>query len=334
MNQRLPLTRRGFWIRVGLLLGGTAVVWLAGFALGPLVLAPKALLGALNGTDPLARQVLLEVRLPRVLAAGALGALLALAGTAFQGFLRNPLADPYLLGVAGGAGLGLTLAIVTSLASPMAMGLALLGALVAWLGVERLATEAGQLSVWRLLLAGAVINAVAGAGIFWLQSLASPEQLQGIVSRLLGRIPLLELGKLGLPWGGVALGLTLLWLRSREFNVLGLGEVDAAALGVEIDRVRREAYTVGSALTALAVSQAGLIGFVGLVVPHALRLIWGPDHRLLFPAAALAGSAFLVASDLVARTAIAPAELPVGVVTALVGGPFFLGLLVRRSGRG
>lgn len=330
MKARVPLSRRRFWLRVGGLSAATLAVWVAGLAFGPMGLPPERLCNALMGADPLAHQVLFEVRLPRVLAAGLLGALLSMAGTSFQGFLRNPLADPYLLGVAGGAGLGLTIALVAGLDSTFSTGVALFGALLAWLVVERLATEAGQLSVWRLLLAGAVVNAVAGAGIFWIQSLSSPEQLQGIIARLLGRIPLLSLEKLAALGAIVGFGLGLLILRSRDLNAMGLGDLDAGSIGVDVERVRREAYTIGSALTAIAVSQAGLIGFVGLVVPHALRLLCGPDHRFLFPAAALAGSAFLVVCDLVARTAIAPAELPVGVVTALVGGPFFLSLLVRR----
>lgn len=333
MRERRPLSGRLALVRLALLAGFGALVLFAAVSLGPMALSPAEVLGALAGRDSPASLVLREVRLPRVLAAAVLGAMLAMAGSSFQGILRNPLADPYLLGVAGGAGLGLALGVLLGWSRPVATALALGGALLAWLGVDRLATAEGRLAVWRLLLAGAVVNAISGAGIFWLQSLSSPEQLHAILSRLLGRIPALELRTGLLLALAAAIGLGWLLWRSREFNLLALGDSAAESLGVDAERLRREAYTLGSALTALAVAEAGLIGFVGLIVPHALRMTWGPDHRLLFPASALVGASFLVLSDLVARTAVAPAELPVGVVTALVGGPFFLVLLMRRSHR-
>jgi iron complex transport system permease protein len=293
----------------------------------------------LSGSGPaaeLARAVVFDVRLPRALAAAALGGALALAGTAFQALLRNPLADPYVLGVSGGAGLGGVLALLAGAPAVLVPAGAFLGALGALVAVERIATADGALSVYTLLLTGAIFNAFAAACLFFLQSVASLEELHAIVFYLMGRIPALGAGaQLAIAAVTLAVGARL-FARARAFDALGFGEEGAAQLGVDVEALKRETFVLGSLLTAFAVAHAGMIGFVGLVVPHLLRLLWGPDHRLLLPASLFGGAAFLVLSDLAARTALAPRELPVGVVTALVGGPFFLAVLRRRrrSGRG
>lgn len=305
---------------------------MAALALGPAGLSPSQLLAGIAGGDPLARALLFELRVPRALAAALLGAALALAGTAFQALLRNPLADPYVLGVSGGASLGGVVALLAGATGALVPAAAFAGALATLVGVERIATAGGRLSVHTLLLTGAIFNAFAAAFLFFLQSVASLEELHAIVFYLMGRVPTPSGATLGLDAALVAAVALALYSRARAFNALGLGEEGAAALGVDVERLKRETFVLGSLVTAVAVAQAGMIGFVGLIVPHLLRLLWGPDHRLLLPASAFGGAAFLLLSDLAARTLVAPRELPVGVVTALVGGPFFLALLRRRGG--
>ncbi len=279
------------------------------------------------------RSILLEVRIPRVLLAALLGGALTVAGSVFQALLRNPLADPYVLGVSGGASIGGVLALLVCGASATVVGRlavpasAFVGALVSLALIERVATVGGRMSVHTLLLTGAIFNAFSAALIYFLQSVVSLAELHGIVFYLMGRIPSFALGELAVLGAAVLTTTVALWAMARDYNALSLGEDGARQLGVDVERVKRRTFVLGSLLTALAVSVAGLIGFVGLVVPHVLRLLLGPDHRLLLPTAFLAGAGFLVLADVVARVLVAPNELPVGVVTALIGGPFFLYLL-------
>ncbi|MDH5580090.1 MAG: iron ABC transporter permease, partial [Betaproteobacteria bacterium] len=244
----------------------------------------------------------------------------------------NPLADPYVLGVSGGASLGGVAALVAGLPVAALPVAAFGGALAVLAGLRRLATVGGRMDVLTLLLTGAVFNATSAAAIVLVQTVASREELHALIFYLLGRIPPLETGPLLLLTVAAVGGAVLLGARGRALNALALGEEGALQLGVEVERLKREILVTGALLTALAVSWAGLVGFVGLVVPHLVRRLAGPDHRLLGPLSALAGAAFLVAADLVARAALAPRELPVGAVTALIGGPFFL-LVLRRVPR-
>jgi iron complex transport system permease protein len=283
--------------------------------------------------------ILLTLRLPRVLAAALVGGALATAGTLFQGLLRNPLADPYVVGTSGGAALGgvlgmmlgSTISVLGFSAVPV---MAFLGALATTLLVVRLASTGGRLPMVSVLLAGIAVSTLMGYVVSALLLLSERLQFQlpEVYAWLLGRIPepawsqLALIGALTL--GGVAGSLGL----ARTLNALSLGEDGAARLGVHVERDKRLILALGALLTAAAVSVSGLIGFVGLIVPHMVRLVCGPDHRRLLPAAALAGAAFLVLADLLARTLVPPAEMPLGVVTAFVGGPFFLWLL-RRSRR-
>lgn len=318
-----------------------AAGWLAGLgALLLLAVVAGAALGAsglawrdLAAGDGTARLVLLEVRLPRVLLAALLGGGLAVAGAALQGLFRNPLADPYVLGIAGGASLGGVLAVVLAGAAGARLvpAAAFAGALGALVLVERLATSRGRLDLYALLLTGAVLNAFSGALIFFLQSVASSEQLHAIVFYLIGRLPSPPPRTLLFAALATAVATAALVRRARDYNALALGEEGAAQLGVDLERLKRATFGWASLLTAVAVAAAGPIGFVGLLLPHLLRLAAGPDHRLLLPAALLGGGAFLVLADLAARTLLAPNELPVGVLTALLGGPFFLWLLRRRA---
>ncbi|HEX9801379.1 MAG TPA: iron ABC transporter permease [Thermoanaerobaculia bacterium] len=314
----------------------------AALAAGALVLAAALAAGALfgasgvgwaslaGGLDAGERAILVEVRLPRVAAAAALGAALSLAGVAFQALLRNPLADPYVLGVSGGASLGGVVALVAGVPGAILPLAAFAGALATLAGLERLATVGGRLDVLTLLLTGAVFNATSAAAIVLVQVLASREELHAVVAYLLGRVPVLGGGALAALGGAALLGALALGARGRSLNALALGEEGAMQVGVDVERLKRGVFVVGALLTALAVSWAGLVGFVGLVVPHLVRRLFGPDHRLLAPLAALGGAAFLVVADLVARLAMVPRELPVGAITALVGGPFFLVVLRRR----
>lgn len=284
-------------------------------------------------------QILLEVRLPRVLLAAVLGGALTVAGVVFQALLRNPLADPYVLGVSGGASIGGVLALLLGLGAGAGVagqigvpGFAFLGALCSLVLIERVASVRGRFTVHTILLTGVIFNAFCAALIYFIQSIASLEQLHAIVFYLMGKIPD---DFSYLHTGGIAVAAlliaTALFATAREYNVLSLGEEGAQQVGVDVDRLKHRTFVLGSILTGLAVSVAGLIGFVGLVVPHLLRLLMGPDHRLLIPAGFLGGAAFLVIADLIARSLVAPNEIPVGVVTALVGGPFFLYLLRRKG---
>jgi iron complex transport system permease protein len=295
-----------------------------------------SLLDALVGGASLSAEhhaILFEVRLPRVLLAALLGGALTVAGVVFQALLRNPLADPYVLGVSGGASIGGVLALLVGLGGFGVPTLAFAGALGALVLIEWIATVDGRLTVYTVLLTGAIFNAFSAAVIYFIQTIASLEELHAIVFYLMGRIPSYDrhhLLALGAAIGVIVVGL---FAMARSYNALSLGEEGAMQVGVDVERVKRWTFVLGSLLTGLAVSVAGLIGFVGLVVPHILRILFGPDHRLLLPTALFGGAAFLVLADLVARIAVAPGELPVGVVTALIGGPFFLYLLRRSRGR-
>jgi iron complex transport system permease protein len=302
-----------------------------------------SLFDALPGGAPLTevhRTILFDVRLPRVLLAALLGGALTVAGVVFQALLRNPLADPYVLGVSGGASIGGVLALLLGLGGAHGLlgglgvpALAFAGALGALVLIEWIATVGGRLTVYTVLLTGAIFNAFSAALIYFIQSLSSLEELHAIVFYLMGQIPSYALGNLGVLALAIGLVVVGVFAMARDYNALSLGEEGALQVGVDVERVKRRTFVLGSLLTGLAVAVAGLIGFVGLVVPHILRILLGPDHRLLLPAAFFGGAAFLVLADLVARIAVAPGELPVGVVTALIGGPFFLYLLRRSRGR-
>jgi len=280
-----------------------------------------------GGTD-LQRTLVLELRLPRALTAFAVGGLLALAGALIQVLLRNPLGDPYVLGVSGGAATGALLTMLLGLATAWVSGAALAGALGSTLLVLALARAGGQ--PWtptRLLLTGVVAASGWGALISFILSLSPSGRLPGMLFWLMG-----DLGDAQSPWAVLGLlgtGLSLALLAAPRLNLLARGELQAAALGVEVRKLRVSLYFGCSALTAGAVVQAGSIGFLGLVSPHLLRLLGGRDHRILLPGAVLLGGTLLVAADTLARTLLAPRQLPVGVLTALLGVPLFLYLLNR-----
>jgi len=284
------------------------------------------------GIDPAHATVIWDVRLPRILASIGAGGGLAVAGALFQAVLRNPLADPYTLGVSAGAACGASLAIVLGLAfaGPATVGLmAFLGATVALATVLGLATTEGRSSPESLILAGVVVAAVLAAAVGFLKYVSN-EQASLIVFWLMGSFVAKGWSEAGATLGAAAFGLALALFFGRECNILGLGGRVAASLGVETARVRLVLLAGASLVAAVCVSVAGIIGFVGLIVPHLARLVVGPDCRALAPAAALTGGALLLVADTLAR-AVLPHEVPVGILTALLGGPYFCYLFRRRQ---
>ncbi len=322
------MLRTSTWPVLAALAGAAAVAVAAALAVGSVDVEPAAVWRALAGdaADP-ASVVVRELRLPRALAAFAVGGLLAVAGALMQVLLRNPLADPYVLGLSGGAACGALAALLAGVAA-LVTPAAFAGALVSTVIVFGLARSAGAWSSTRLLLTGIVVAAGWGALIMLLLAVAPDAQVRGMLFWLIGDLS-------GATHGGSALwalaGVLLLALPlARDATLLARGEVTAATLGVPVRSVALALHALAAAATAVAVTLAGSVGFVGLVVPHAVRLVVGNDQRVLLPASALAGGALLVLADTLARTVVAPAQLPVGVLTALAGVPMFLWLL-RRS---
>ena len=323
------MLRTSTWPVLAALAGAAAVTIAAALAVGSVDVGPAAVWRALAGdaSDP-ASVVVRELRLPRALAAFAVGGLLAVAGALMQVLLRNPLADPYVLGLSGGAACGALAALLAGVAA-LVTPAAFAGALVSTVIVFGLARSAGAWSSTRLLLTGIVVAAGWGALIMLLLAVAPDAQVRGMLFWLIGDLS-------GATHGGSALwalaGVLLLALPlARDATLLARGEVTAATLGVPVRSVALALHALAAAATAVAVTLAGSVGFVGLVVPHAVRLVVGNDQRVLLPASALAGGALLVLADTLARTVVAPAQLPVGVLTALAGVPMFLWLLKRSA---
>ncbi|AKX52369.1 FecCD family ABC transporter permease [Thiopseudomonas alkaliphila] len=316
-------------LRTLLVLGSLALLALGlALAIGSVTISPDALWLALQGQgNPLHQTLLWELRLPRALAAFATGGLLAVAGALMQILLRNPLADPYVLGLSGGAAVGALLAMLAGLGAVLISGLAFTGAMLAMLLVFGLAQGSGSWTASRLLLTGVVVAAGWGAVITLILALTPSYKLPGMLYWLMGDVSYARS-----PWpalGVLAVASLLILPLARNLNVLARGPLQAAALGVAVRPLEWSIYLIASLLTATAVTTAGSIGFVGLIVPHMLRLVLGNDQRLILPASALAGGSLLVLADTLARTVIAPEQLPVGVITALLGVPTFLYLLHR-----
>ncbi|MFA7292836.1 MAG: iron ABC transporter permease [Rhodocyclaceae bacterium] len=323
----MPSRHRAFLVLVLLASGGLAS-FAAALAVGSLSVPISDVIAALLGQPVNNAAIVLDLRLPRALAGFACGGLLALAGALMQVLLRNPLADPYVLGISGGAGVGAMLAILLGLSVAGLNGLAFLGALGAMLIVFGLAHGDGAWTQTRLLLTGVIVAAGCGAVVALMLSIAPEHKLRGMLFWLMG-----DLSQTGAPW--IALVILVLALLAampfaRELNLLARGQDTAQALGVNVKRLRYTVYALASLVTAVAVTSAGSIGFVGLVVPHLVRLAIGNDQRLLLPASVLAGGALLTLADTLARTIVAPQQLPVGVLTALIGVPVFLFLLARH----
>ncbi|MFC7177386.1 vitamin B12 ABC transporter permease BtuC [Halosegnis marinus] len=280
---------------------------------------------------PLYATIVTKVRLPRIALGATVGFSLAAAGTVMQGFFRNPMADPSVIGVSSGAAVGAVLFIVAPVAVPLGLGLrgaAFVGALATAAVVYLIATEGGRTPVATLLLAGVAIQTFLGAVTSYLL-LNSGESMRRVVYWLMGHLDATRMSE-AVVTGALGLGLVgLMYLYAEDLNALLMGEEQARAVGVEVERTKRILLAASSVVTGAAVAVAGVIGFVGLIVPHAMRLLVGPDHRVLLPVSAFAGASFLVLADTVARSGAA--SLPVGIVTAAVGAPFFLYLLRRRE---
>lgn len=307
---------------------GALAALLAALLHGSIPLSTSELWSLLSGHgEGMASNIVLELRLPRALAAFAVGGMLALAGAQMQVLLGNPLADPYILGISGGAAIGALLAMLTGAAAFGINSGALVGALASMLLVFGLAHGRGIWSPSRLLLTGVVVAAGWGALISFLLVMAPQQNLPGMLFWLMGDLAHADRALPALLI--LAFGLLITLPRARSLNLLARGEQQAAALGVEVKPLRLQLYLTASLLTAAAVTIGGSIGFVGLVVPHMLRLIAGSDHRLLLPATVLGGGTLLLVADTLARTLLAPQQLPVGVLTAMLGVPLFLYLLQR-----
>lgn len=332
--------------RLGLGVGALMVAAILATALGPvriplldvgrLVLAGLPGIEPRPGTPELWAAILWEVRLPRVAVAGLVGASLALAGATYQGVFRNPLADPYLIGVSAGAGLGATVTVVfapavtkVSLAALVPLG-AFLGALLAVSIAYSVARIGRRAPAATLILAGVAVTSLAASVTTFLM-LLDVQRTLGILAWLLGSFNLSSWGRLSWALPYMAPAAVVVLLHGRLLNVLQLEEQEAAHLGLRVERVKLILLGAASLMTAAAVSVSGPIGFVGLLVPHIARLLWGPDYRQLLPLAMLLGAAFLIAADLLSRSLLSPTEVPVGIVTAFTGGPFFLFLLRRRQ---
>ena len=280
--------------------------------------------------------ILFQVRLPRVVGGALIGAALATAGVLFQGLLRNPMADPYIIGTSAGAALGITVAMLLPISLAfLGFGLVPLlafgGALATVMLVYYLARVGGKTPVVSMLLAGFAVSAMLSALMFLLITMSDRLHLRinSVYMFLMGGISVTGWGQIVIVAPIVIGGVVLARLLAFRLNAFSLGEEGAAYVGINVERDKIIILALGSVLTAAAVSISGLIGFVGLVTPHAMRLILGPEHRLLIPASALAGAAFLVVADLLARTLTSSGEIPVGIITALVGAPFFIYLLRR-----
>jgi iron complex transport system permease protein len=279
--------------------------------------------------------IVLEIRLPRVILAGLVGAALATAGATYQGLFRNPLADPYLIGVAQGASLGAVIGFLLpvtwhSFGFSLIPLLAFIGALVATAVVYALARVGRTVPVTTLILAGVALGALLGSIVSYL-IISSGEKMHGIIFWLMGSFSLSQWSEIGIVLPYVAVGTAVIIIFARMLNVMQLDEEQAQQLGVNVERLKLILLAAATLITAASVSFVGTIGFVGIIIPHTVRLIWGADHRFLLPLSVLTGAIFLILADLVARIVLAPTEIPIGVITAICGAPFFLYLLRRRK---
>ena len=278
---------------------------------------------------------IIRLRVARILLAIFAGAALSVSGVIFQALLRNPLAEPYILGVSSGAGLGASIAIVLGLGTLSIWALpatAFAGAMLTIFLVYRLAREpSGVVPVYTLLLAGVIVNAALSSVLMFIVSAASSDEMHSVMWWLLGNLQIFDWQLLKLASFVVAACLAVVVVLSNDLNIMTMGEEPAAHLGLNVEHTKKLFFLLASLMTAATVAACGLIGFVGLIIPHSVRLAIGPDHRRLVFASALAGATFLVLADGVARTIIAPTEIPIGVVTTFIGGPFFLFLLKRKK---
>ena len=343
---RGTLTRSRWWLWVSAACVLTVLVFIGCLGLGTQAIAYSTIIAVLMGavagssieqglSDPTST-ILLQVRMPRVVLAFLVGGSLAMVGVALQALLRNPLADPFVIGISSGAALGAAIALLfglgISVGSLSALPIcAFAGALLSLTIMYRISSAQFGFSVYTLLLAGVVLNAIFSAFIMFLTSIADPNRAFGMYAWLMGTLTGPDWPTLGILVLYLGAGLVILGMHAQSLNLLTLGEETARSLGVEVERVKKMIFLAAALLTGAVVSFSGIIGFIGLIIPHAVRLVVSADHRLLLPVAGLVGGIFLMLADTVARTALSPSEFPVGVITALVGGPIFLWLLTTRQ---
>jgi len=327
------LTRARIVMVLGVLSAITIAVGLAAVAFGSIHISLTRAIAHPLSPD---RAILVDVRVPRVLMGAIVGAVLAAAGAALQALVRNPLAEGGILGISGGGAFGAIVALVVFSrlggADAAVPACAFAASLLSMIAVYRLAQLGGKLEPFTLLLVGVIFNSFWGAAIMLVNGVVDFYSTHSIIFWLMGSFEAPTYRETAMVAAIGLAGFAVLIAYARDMNLLSLGDDEAAELGVEVDRVRRTIFLVTSVMIGAAVSVSGIITFVGLIVPHIVRLALGADHRLLLPASILGGAAFTVAADLVARIAIAPSELPVGAITALCGGPFFIYVL-RREGR-
>ncbi|MCU1808549.1 iron ABC transporter permease [Cytobacillus firmus] len=293
---------------------------------------------SLGNTDAMHANIIMNIRLPRVLLAGLVGASLAIAGAAFQGLLRNPLADPYTIGVSSGASLGAVLTLFFGLSIPFAgmFTLPLFSILFSFLTIFAVLQFARNIErsmkVETIILTGIIFSSFLGALISLMIALTG-EELRQIIGWLLGSVSMRGWAYINIILPFFIIGAILLLVNSKELNAMSFGEEKAQHIGVDVQKRKMMVLVAGSILTGAAVAVSGTIGFVGLVIPHLTRMLWGPDHRHLLPLSILMGSGFLIIADLVSRTIITPSELPIGVITALIGAPAFGVILMKRKNK-
>lgn len=328
-RKRLILLVLGVWLAL-------CVLWSC--ASGAVEMSPgemwRAMLSRLGLAEAKSQHeaVLWSLRMPRAVLGALAGAALAMAGAALQGLFRNPMADPALIGVSAGGAMGAVLATVAGVAT-VAPVAAMAGAIGVVAAVYVLGKTGGRVQVHTMLLAGLAVNALAGAVVGFMLQMLPYESIRGVAFWLLGSLGSASWKACGMVALLAGIPLLLLPQHSRALNALLLGEAEAFHLGYDVPRVRRKIIVLSAAMVGVTVAYCGAIGFVGLIVPHIVRMLLGPDHRLLLPGSALAGASLMVLADLGARTFDAPAEIPVGVLTAMLGAPFFIYLIVREKQR-
>jgi iron complex transport system permease protein len=323
-------------VRTGLVLSVVLVVIiLISLTLGPAEISLKEVLRLVTGyesADQTAWMILFRIRLPRILLAGLVGFTLSLGGVVFQALLRNPLAEPFILGVSSGAAVGAIMGIVFGLGVKVGVPvLSFIGALSTILLVMGISSRHGGLESSTLLLTGVIVNAFFTAVIMFFIATTADSRLHSMLFWLYGDLSQSRYLQLEITLPVILVVSAVIYLFARHLNLIVGGEETALQMGVEVEMLKWTSFLGVSLMTGLVVSFSGIIGFVGLIVPHLMRMMLGPDHRLLIPAASLGGAVFLIAADTVARTILSPSELPVGVVTAFLGAPFFIYLLKRRD---
>ena len=340
-NQRAPVVTLGRVIRVSFFL--LAVVFLISLASLFFGSSPIDVFSVFQwvtsgvnethrGLNSTEETILFSIRLPRIIFAGIVGGALAAAGVVFQGLLRNPLADPYILGISSGAAVGALSALLLGIGFSLGVsGSAFLGALFTIVLVYSIARTKTELHSTTLLLAGVIVNAFFSAVIMFLIATASDKSLHNAMFWLMGDLSLAQWPEIILAGFFLIFGFIVIFIYARHLNLIAISEETALQLGVHVERTKIILLLAASLITGIAASVSGIIGFVGLIVPHMMRMLLGSDHRLLLPSSVLFGSAFLIVTDTFARTIIAPAELPVGVITALCGAPYFIYLLRRKA---